>query len=105
MLIQVNTDSSIEGDKALGQEAESIVRGVLGHLSEHVTRVEVHLSDEDSNKKVGPDAKRCLLEARIAGRQPIAVSHQATTLGQAIDGAAKKLQHSLESVLGRRDNR
>ena len=74
--------------------------------AEHITRVEVHLSDENSNKKIGTgDDKRCLLEARLTSRQPIAVSHQAATLEQAIDGAAKKMRHSLETVLGRLGNR
>jgi hypothetical protein len=45
------------------------------------------------------------LEARLAGLQPIAVSHQAATLEQAIVGAAEKLEHSLDSVLGRLGNR
>jgi hypothetical protein len=31
----------------------------------------------------------------------MAVSHQAATLQQAIDGAAKKLERALESTLGR----
>jgi hypothetical protein len=67
--------------------------------------VEVHLSDENSDEKVGTDAKRCVLEARLAGRQPIAVSHQAATLEQAIDGAARKMRHSVSKVLGRLGNR
>jgi hypothetical protein len=105
MLVQINTDGNIEGTEALGQQAEAVVRDALEHCSEHITRVEVHLSDENSNKKIGTGDKRCLLEARLASRQPIAVSHQAATLEQAIGGAAKKMRHSLETVLGRLGNR
>ena len=39
------------------------------------------------------------MEARPAGRQPIAVSHEGTTLEEAYSGAAKKLMSSLESTL------
>jgi hypothetical protein len=66
-----------------------------------VTRVEVHLSDQNSDKKVGSVDIRCLLEARLAGHQPISVSDQAATLAQAVDGAVDKLTHSLDSTLGR----
>jgi hypothetical protein len=105
MLIQINTDSNIEGDEALAKRAEALLRGTLEHFGEQLTRVEVHLSDQSSDTKSGNDDKRCLLEARLAGLQPIAVSHQAATLEQAIVGAAEKLEHSLDSVLGRLGNR
>jgi ribosome-associated translation inhibitor RaiA len=104
MLIQINTDSNIEGDNALAQEVEAVVRNTLDRFSEHITRVEVHLSDENSANKVGTNAKRCLLEARLAGRQPVAVSHQAPTVAQAVDGAADRMKRMLVSTLGRLDD-
>lgn len=102
---QINTDSNIEGHDELVQQVEAVVRGALDRFSEQITRVEVHLSDENSDKKFGTDDKRCLLEARLAGLQLIAVSHQAATLEQAVDGAAEKLKRSLDSTLGRLGNR
>lgn len=101
MLVQLNTDSSIDGTEALAQEVEAAIQNTLGHLSQHLTRVEVHLSDANSGAKNGPADMRCLLEARPAAHQPIAVSHQAATLAQAVDGAADKLKRSLEGLLGR----
>lgn len=101
MQVQINTDSNIEGHDELTQQVEAVIRDALDRFSERITRVEVHLSDENSDKKFGIDDKRCLLEARLAGLQPTAVSHQAATLEQAVDGAAEKLKRSLESTLGR----
>ena len=101
MLIQVNTDSNIEGNTELVQQIESAVRDGLDRFSEHVTRVEIHLSDENSENKFGINDKRCLLEARLAGLQPISVSDQAATPEQAVDGAIEKLTRSLDSTLGR----
>ena len=101
MLIQVNTDSNIEGDNALAQEVETVVRETLDRFSEHITRVEVHLSDENSADKAGANDKRCLLEARLAGRQPVAVSDQAPTVAQAVAGAADKMKRMMVSTLGR----
>jgi len=105
MHIQINTDSNIEGDNALAQQVETIVRDTLDHFSKHITRVEVHLRDENSGSKSGTEDKRCLLEVRLSGHQPIAVSHQASTLEQAVEGAAKKMKRSLVSTLGRLGNR
>ena len=67
--------------------------------------MEVHLSDENSDNKFGVKDKRCLLEVRLAGREPIAVSHQATNVEEAVDEAAQKMKHSLDSTLGRAVNR
>ena len=64
-------------------------------------RRDVHLSDENSDKKCGNDDMRCVMEARLEGRQPIAATHQAATLDQAVDGATDKLTRWIESTLGR----
>lgn len=101
MIIQINTDNNIEGDADLEQQITDLVSDGLEHFSEQVTRVEVHLSDENSENKSGTDDKRCLMEARLAGLQPVSVSDQAATLEQAVDGAIEKLKRSLDSTIGR----
>lgn len=100
MQIQVNTDHNVEGREALVHWVESEVSHALGRFSDHITRVEVHLSDENSGKSGGAD-KRCLMEVRIAARQPLAVSHHAGSLNDAFSGAAEKMKRSLETSLGR----
>lgn len=101
MLIQLNTDGNILGNEALAQQVEIVLTDALARYTQHITRLEVHLSDVNSEAKQGAEDMRCLLEARLAGRQPTAVSHQAATLEQALNGAADKLKSSLESTLGR----
>ena len=100
MQVLTNTDQSVAGSEALSAQVEALVADVLRHRSEKVTRVEVHLSDENSEKG-GADDKRCLMEARLEGRPPTAVSHRAPTLRLAIHGAAAKLARAIESTLGR----
>lgn len=100
MQIQVNTDHNIDGREALAAHVQGVVENVLGSLAERISRVEVHLSDQNGGKS-GPDDKRCMMEARVEGRQPTAVTHTAETVDQAVDGAADKLKRSLESTLGR----
>ena len=99
MQIQINTDRNIEGREALAAQVSGVVENALSRISDHITRVEVHLSDENSDKKGGNDNMRCVIEARLEGRQPIAVTHQAATVDQAVDGAAGKLSRLIESTL------
>lgn len=100
MQIQVNTDDNIEGRDELARRVEAEINATLSRFSDQITRIEVHLSDENADK-FGDADKRCLMEARLAGRRPEAVSHRGATLEQAFGGAAKKLRRSLESTLGR----
>ena len=101
MYIQINTDHNIEGYQALNAQVSSVVENSLSRFSDQITRVEVHLSDVNSNKKGGDDDMRCMMEARLKGRQPVAITHQAATVDQTVDGAADKLVSLIESILGR----
>jgi len=105
MLIQINTDGNVNQSDTLTKWIEATVRDILGRFSDHVTRVEIHLSDENSDKKYGSSDMRCLLEARLAGLQPVAVTDAAATVEQAVDGAVRKMRRSLDSTLGRLQKR
>lgn len=100
MHIQINTDSNITGREELAVHVKGVVESALSRFSDRITRVEVHLSDQNSDKS-GQDDLRCMMEARVEGRRPTAVTHQAASLSDAVDGAADKLKRSLESTLGR----
>lgn len=100
MQILVDTDHNVEGSEKFSHHIEEGVRAALHRYAEQITRVEVHFSDKNGAKSGGDD-KRCLIEVRPAGRQPVTVSDDAVTLQGAFDGAAKKMVHSLEATLGR----
>lgn len=104
MVIQINTDANIHGTEALAKQVSASVEQALERFKEHITRVEVHLSDE-SRGKSGPHDQRCMLEARIGGRKPMAVTDHASTLEQAVHGAAEKLARLIETTLGRSHDR
>lgn len=104
MQIQVNTDNHIEGHERLRAHVASVVEGTLGRFGERITRVEVHLTDENSNAKAGDHDKRCVMEARVAGIPPVTVTHAAASIDQAIEGATDKLEKTLDSTLERRDD-
>jgi hypothetical protein len=98
MQIQVNTDHNIPGHEELVSEVETSVLNSVQRFGKQITRVEAHLSDDNGNKGGATD-KRCVLEARIEGHQPVVVSHQAETLKQAYTGASTKLKSALTSAL------
>lgn len=100
MQIQVNSDNHIQSSKRLEEWVRTTIESTLDRYEENLTRVEVHLSDENGDKP-GPHDLRCQLEARPKGHQPISVTHKADSLEQAIDGAAEKLEHALEHLFGK----
>jgi len=102
MQVFVRSDHHITGSESVTERVQTIVEGAVGRFRDRITRVEVHLNDVNSHKH-GPDDKRCLMEARVGGLKPIAVSHQAPTLLAALETAADKLARALESTLGRLD--
>ncbi len=105
MQIQLNTDHNIEAHEGLSNHVSAVVEAALSRFGDRVTRVEVHLSDENGDKS-GQDDKRCMMEVRLAGRQPIAVTHHADSVHMAIDGAVAKLERAVETISGRsRDDR
>ena len=105
MQIELSTDGNIDGREALATQIDEVVKNALSRFSDQITRVEVHLSDQNSDKKEGDDDMRCMMEARLEGRKPIAVTNHAATVDQAFDGAVEKLARLIESTLGRLHDR
>jgi ribosome-associated translation inhibitor RaiA len=102
MQIQVNTDNFIHGDERVGEVVEDAVKTDLGHFEDRLTRVEVHLKDQNADKH-GPDHIRCTMEARPRGLGPIAAHHDAADIPAALKGAAKKLRARLGSEFEKLD--
>ncbi len=100
MIIQFNTDHTIHNRAPLTAEVEAAVRSAMSHHEDRISRVEVHLSDENGAKGGGNDI-RCVMEARPTGHQPVAVTHHADDLVEAVNGAAMKLKAALDRTLGR----
>ena len=102
MDIQVSTDNNIQGDLRVAEVAENAVKNDLGHMSDWLTRVEVHLKDQNADKK-GPENIRCTIEARPRGLAPLAASAEAVDIPAALKGAAVKLRGRLQSLHAKRD--
>jgi hypothetical protein len=103
MQIQINTDKNIIGSEEIIASATSLISEELYRFSHQITRVEVHLSDENGIKE-GINNIRCMVEARLAGLKPMAVTENANTHEKAVAGAIHKLKTSLDTTTGRLRN-
>ncbi len=103
MTIQFNTDRNLTMHESFAEKLSTELKNQLDRFGDFITRLEVHLADENGQKQ-GINDKSCTLEARLAGRQPIAVSQLANTHEQAVSGAVKKLKASLDTIVGRLQN-
>jgi ribosomal subunit interface protein len=105
MQVRVTTDNNITGSEGLTTHVEGVVEDTLGRFSQRLTRIEVHLADENSRSKSGGNDKRCTMEARPRGLKPVVVTAQAATINQAVDSAADTLAKTLDRTLERLDDR
>ena len=104
MQIQVHCDTHITNDVRLEEWVKTTVVDRLDLFEEDITRVDVFLSDENGGKS-GPNDKRCKMEARPKGHQPLIVTEDADSVDRAVEGAAEKLQHALEHLFGKLRNK
>lgn len=100
MTIQINTDNNLTVHESFSTKLHELLSEELSRFSENITRLEVHLSDENGHKD-GQNDKRCMIEARLEGRQPIAVKDSGNTHDLAVIGAIEKLKAVLEKTMGR----
>src|SRR5690349_5303588 len=98
MQVQVHTDNHVNGSAGLTAHVESVVTGALERFGNRVTRVEVHIGDENAHKG-GEQDKRCAMEARLAGLQPIAVTGMGGNVEAAINAAVEKLERTIDRTL------
>lgn len=97
MLIQFNADRNLTIHEDFNNKLSAHLKEKLKRFTEHITRVEVHLSDDNGSKQ-GPDDKKCLLEARVEGRPPVAVSASGNNYELAVDAAVNKLKAALDTI-------
>ncbi len=102
MQIHLHTDHNLDGREALSNYVDNLIYESFGRFHTRITRVDVHLGDENAAKQ-GVNDKRCLIEVRIQGLQPTAVTTHANTVHDAIVDATDKMTHSLAHTIGKRD--
>jgi ribosome-associated translation inhibitor RaiA len=105
MKVQVNTSNDIENKEALERWGSEYLNECLARYDQDITSIEVQMTDENHAAKGGGVDKRCMMEARVNGAAPIAVTNFAPDVNLAFRGAADKLAHALEHRFGRLDRK
>jgi ribosome-associated translation inhibitor RaiA len=103
MQVQLHTDNHIQGNSRLAYHVESLVQNALDRFGKRIMRVVVTLTDRNSSKKSGSHDKRCVMEARVAGLQPISVTSAEESVDLALDTAINKLEKTLGRTFDRLD--
>lgn len=89
MTIQVNSDKNINlSENFIAKITESLNES-LARFDEYITRLEVFLADENSDRQ-GSNDKRCTIEVRIKGLDPEAVTATADNIDLAFKQATDK---------------
>jgi ribosome-associated translation inhibitor RaiA len=96
--IQVNTDHNIHGGEKLVTYVTTELASSLSRFDRWLTRVEVHFSVDAAGRT---DDKRCVIEARPAGAQSVAVTHHAGSVDDAYNGAVQKMERMLDTKYSR----
>ena len=104
MDIQINTSNAVDGASGFVDNMEELTRSRLSRFHDRLTRVEMHFSDETGARETVND-KRCSIEARLAGGDPITVTNEAATLDLAATGALTKMTTALDRHIGKSTNR
>jgi ribosome-associated translation inhibitor RaiA len=104
MQFQFNSDNHVHGSEALAARVEQIARARLSRVEARITRVEVHVGDENGARNVGAD-KRCSVEIRPTGMDPITASQTASSIETAVVGATDKVLAAFDRQVGKRTTR
>jgi len=94
MQIQIHSDKTIEGGERLHAYMSTELETALSRFDEKITSIEVQLGDENGDKFDDKD-KRCMIEVRLAGLNPLAVTNFSDTNEKAFHGAVDKLKRLL----------
>jgi hypothetical protein len=103
MIFQFNSDNRIPADATAADRVEAIVRGRLGHVSDRLSRVEVHVGDVNGPR--GGDDIKCAVELRPNGMKPISATDEAASVEAAVASATDKALSAYDRLVGKQTTR
>lgn len=98
MEIIINSDNNVETSIEFKEQYREELEKKLKRFESYITRYEVFFSDESSNKDTRNDHK-CVIEARVKGKNPELVSANGDSAKEAFDGAIDKIRAVLDRVV------
>ncbi|MGE9311543.1 hypothetical protein ACLOAU_07850 [Niabella sp. CJ426] len=103
MIIQLHADRSLSIHEAYASKLSGVISRELDRFADLLTRVELHLADENAQRKTKED-KKCTIEAKLKSKHPVAVTNHGDTYDNAVTGAILKLKASLNTIIGKMQN-
>ena len=100
MHMHVRTDETLVRREALSSHAQQRFAAALAPYAERIGEVEVQLSDECADRATGNDMT-CLVRVSLDGQPPVSATGHASTIAEAVSGAAHQLDRLLASRIGR----
>jgi hypothetical protein len=97
MIVLFQTDKNINGSEEYNSPFILQITEELKSFSGEITKIIAHVSDENA-AKTGVNDKKCVLEVRVEGKQPIAVSFHANSVQAAVTGAIEKIKINFEKL-------
>lgn len=104
MEVQVNTSNAVDGLQGLITSIEETARNRLSRFSDRLTRLKIHLGYENADRTSGDD-KRCFVEARPSGFDPVTVTDHGATIDEATSRALGKMVSALDRAVGKLTDR
>ena len=98
MIIDVNTDSHLKGSDAFNERCKAATTDKLKRFDDFLSRVVLHFSDENGAKHGTGDDKKCTVELRVKGKDPMAVTANAGSLDHALALALDKAKNALTTI-------
>ncbi len=100
MQIDVHTDETLARREALSSRVAQRFAAALAPYAQRLGEVEVHLADECADRATGNDMS-CLVQVSLDGQPPVSATGHASTIEEAVGGAAHQLDRLLASRIGR----
>jgi ribosomal subunit interface protein len=105
MQIQVHF-SDVQNSWAINSHVHQRLASALKSGLDQITRIDVHLHDDSGPAKSGTGDKRCTIEMRLAGMDPMSIEQRGNDMYAVINQATRKLQKTLSKTRDRqRDHR
>lgn len=100
MQIIFNSDNRIDGHAGVASDVEAVFGERLSRFSERLSRVEIHVADQNGPRG-GSDDIRANVEARPNNGKPVTVSATGRDVGAATREAVSKLVSALDTEFGK----
>lgn len=99
MQIDIHTDETLAHSPALNSRVEQRFAAALAPYAGRLGGVKVHLTDVGADRATGNDMT-CVVHVSLDGQAPLAATDHASTIEEAVGGAAHQLERLLASRTG-----